>query len=361
MALALGGRRATAGPDYGAPPTDRMARGGRAVFFSDFLGDLDALTPALAPCRRPGRARLLRPGARRDRGGVALRRPDDLREHGRRHRVRDPAGAGRCARPMRERLAARRRALAELARATSAGACAVPPTPAEPPRSALLWLYMAVGGRAMTHDRTGRLPRALAAGRAGRAAGALVAAARRAARAGAARPFPGVRLLLGLTDPEKMPERTPWWLLLLRLLALAAAILAFAGPVLNPRPRGPARPLLVLIDGGWGDAPDWARAASPRGRRARRGRARRPAGGDPVDGRCAAGGRGASPWRGARADGASGWPGSRRRPWAPDRARPGPPGSPARDGRFETLWLSDGIGARRRGGAGGARCWRTGR
>ena len=47
-----------------------------------------------------------------------------------------------------------------------------------------------------------------------------------------------MRLLLGLTDPEKMPERTPWWLLLLRMLALAAAILAFAGPVLNPRPEG---------------------------------------------------------------------------------------------------------------------------
>ena len=49
MALALGTeRRATARPDYGAPPADRLAHGGRAVFFSDFLGDLDALEPALA-------------------------------------------------------------------------------------------------------------------------------------------------------------------------------------------------------------------------------------------------------------------------------------------------------------------------
>src|SRR5688572_19104271 len=73
----------------------------------------------------------------------------------------------------------------------------------------------------------------------------------------ARRAFPGVRLLLGLTDPEKMPERTPWWLLLLRMAALGAAIVAFAGPVLNPRPEGSSDPLLVLLDGGWGDAPDW--------------------------------------------------------------------------------------------------------
>ena len=104
-----------------------------------------------------------------------------------------------------------------------------------------------------------RLPRALAAARARDAAGPLVAAARGAAGAGRGGRFPGVRLLLGLTDPEKMPERTPWWLLLLRMAALAAAILAFAGPVLNPRPEGSDAPLLVLLDGGWGDAPDWAR------------------------------------------------------------------------------------------------------
>ena len=48
MALALGGEPREGRPDYGAPPTDRMVRGGRAVFFSDFLGDLEALKPALA-------------------------------------------------------------------------------------------------------------------------------------------------------------------------------------------------------------------------------------------------------------------------------------------------------------------------
>ena len=70
--------------------------------------------------------------------------------------------------------------------------------------------------------------------------------------------FPGVRLLLGLKDPESIPDHTPWWLLLLRLTALAAAIIAFAEPVLNPRAKtaGEGR-LLVLMDGGWASAPDW--------------------------------------------------------------------------------------------------------
>ncbi|MBL1437289.1 MAG: DUF4159 domain-containing protein [Rhodobacteraceae bacterium] len=72
------------------------------------------------------------------------------------------------------------------------------------------------------------------------------------------RRFPGVRLLLGLKDPESIPDHTPWWLLLLRLTALAAAIVAFAQPVLNPRAQvaGSGR-LLVLLDGGWASAPDW--------------------------------------------------------------------------------------------------------
>ena len=72
------------------------------------------------------------------------------------------------------------------------------------------------------------------------------------------RNFPGVRILLGLEDKDKIPITTPWWLLLLRLLAIAAAILAFARPVLNPDVReAGSGPLLVLMDGGWASAPDW--------------------------------------------------------------------------------------------------------
>ena len=72
------------------------------------------------------------------------------------------------------------------------------------------------------------------------------------------RRFPGVALLLGLQDEETEADKTPWWLLLLRLLAVAAAIIGFAGPVLNPRTGEPGKlPLLVVMDGGWAEARDW--------------------------------------------------------------------------------------------------------
>ena len=77
------------------------------------------------------------------------------------------------------------------------------------------------------------------------------------------RRFPGVALLLGLQDQDRQADRTPWWLLLLRLIAVALLIVGFAGPVLNPTPRdASSRPLLVLFDGGWAEAQDWSRRVS---------------------------------------------------------------------------------------------------
>ena len=74
------------------------------------------------------------------------------------------------------------------------------------------------------------------------------------------RRFPGVALLLGLTDDGSQTDRTPWWLLLLRLLAVAAIITAFAGPVLNPQDRtAGSGPLLILSDATWASARDWTR------------------------------------------------------------------------------------------------------
>ncbi|OYX22680.1 MAG: LytTR family transcriptional regulator, partial [Rhodobacterales bacterium 32-66-7] len=74
------------------------------------------------------------------------------------------------------------------------------------------------------------------------------------------RRFPGIALLLGLKDDEAETDKTPWWLLLLRMLAVAAAIIGFAGPVLNPDVRAEGSgPLLVVVDGSWADARDWPR------------------------------------------------------------------------------------------------------
>ncbi|CUI34870.1 DUF4159 domain-containing protein [Cognatishimia activa] len=72
------------------------------------------------------------------------------------------------------------------------------------------------------------------------------------------RRFPGVVLLLGLEDDESVMDRTPWWLLLLRMLLVACAIVAMAGPVLNPDTNESSnRPMLVLLDGSWASAPSW--------------------------------------------------------------------------------------------------------
>ncbi|MEL7091022.1 MAG: DUF4159 domain-containing protein [Pseudomonadota bacterium] len=71
--------------------------------------------------------------------------------------------------------------------------------------------------------------------------------------------FPGVALLLGLSDDETVTDRTPWWLLLLRMLAVAAMIVGLAGPILNPDDPDAAGdgPLLVVFDGTWAGATRW--------------------------------------------------------------------------------------------------------
>ncbi|MGD9918336.1 MAG: DUF4159 domain-containing protein [Paenirhodobacter sp.] len=152
------------------------------------------------------------------------------------------------------------------------------------------------------------------------------------------RRFPGVALLIGLPDETQQAERTPWWLLALRLLALAAAIVGFAGPVLNPTPVAPGQgPLLIVEDGGWPSARDWPRRIE-RISRALTGAAAagRPAAivslSDPPP---------APPVFANAAELESQLPGLAPKPWEPaadlDPAKILPPGN------FDTLWLSDGL------------------
>ncbi|PWC32394.1 DUF4159 domain-containing protein [Azospirillum sp. TSO35-2] len=70
--------------------------------------------------------------------------------------------------------------------------------------------------------------------------------------------FPAIRLLRDLTAREETPARTPWWLLLLRLIVAALVILALSGPLLNPRAALPGGgPLLLVVDNGWAAGRDW--------------------------------------------------------------------------------------------------------
>ncbi|WP_370206588.1 BatA domain-containing protein [Pararhodobacter marinus] len=74
------------------------------------------------------------------------------------------------------------------------------------------------------------------------------------------RRFPGIALLLGLKDRDPESQRTPWWLLLIRIAALGALIVALAGPVLNPTRALPGQgPLVVVMDASWASARDWPR------------------------------------------------------------------------------------------------------
>lgn len=149
------------------------------------------------------------------------------------------------------------------------------------------------------------------------------------------RRFPGVALLLGLKDAETETDKTPLWLLLLRALAVAAAIVGFAGPVLNPMPKAEGSgPLLVLFDGTWADARDWQRRVDRAAAAvADAGRAGRPvAVAVLTDAPDAPDFQTAEAWA-ARLAGLS------PKAWAPDAgwalALP--------EGAFDTFWLSDGL------------------
>lgn len=72
--------------------------------------------------------------------------------------------------------------------------------------------------------------------------------------------FPATRILVGLENKEKTPAKTPWWLLLIRLLAATLIILALAKPVLNPDKQYSLAgdgPLVLVIDNGWSAAKGW--------------------------------------------------------------------------------------------------------
>ncbi|GAA0775372.1 DUF4159 domain-containing protein [Roseibium denhamense] len=71
--------------------------------------------------------------------------------------------------------------------------------------------------------------------------------------------FPPTRLLLDIDQHDETPQRSPWWLTLLRLLLAAILIIALAGPIW--RPADPIETgdevLWVLLDNGWTSSRSW--------------------------------------------------------------------------------------------------------
>lgn len=71
--------------------------------------------------------------------------------------------------------------------------------------------------------------------------------------------FPPTRLLLDIDQHDETPQRSPWWLTLLRLLLAAILIISLAGPVWRAQePVGSREGVLwLLIDNGWTSAEGW--------------------------------------------------------------------------------------------------------
>ena len=71
--------------------------------------------------------------------------------------------------------------------------------------------------------------------------------------------FYGLRFLLGLSTEEETPDKTPLWLLILRLAAAAMIVLALAEPIVNAG-RSIATGggvLVVVVDDDWAAAHRW--------------------------------------------------------------------------------------------------------
>ncbi|MEZ5970063.1 MAG: DUF4159 domain-containing protein [Hyphomonas sp.] len=73
--------------------------------------------------------------------------------------------------------------------------------------------------------------------------------------------LPSLRILEGAEPQEETPARTPWWVWLIRTLAVLAAIIGLAQPVYAPGAQNDTAegsgPLLIVIDNGWPSAPRW--------------------------------------------------------------------------------------------------------
>ena len=130
-------------PDFGAPPKADFARGGRAVFLSDFMGPRDDIFPALEHAAEAGVS-----GAYVqviDRAEETFPFDGRLVFESMARSVKFETDRARGLQSAyRDRLAERRRDLEQTARRCG-WRCLIHRTD-ESPRKALLWLYTAIGG-----------------------------------------------------------------------------------------------------------------------------------------------------------------------------------------------------------------------
>lgn len=71
--------------------------------------------------------------------------------------------------------------------------------------------------------------------------------------------FPPLKILAQIFRKEETPDRSPWWLTLLRLVLAALVILALAEPIWNPRPETLTgkEPVAIVLDNGWSSNEEW--------------------------------------------------------------------------------------------------------
>jgi len=70
--------------------------------------------------------------------------------------------------------------------------------------------------------------------------------------------LPSLRFLHDLDQKNPPVQKTPWWILLLRLLMLALLIIGLAHPVINPQENlEGSGPLTLILDNGWSASQTW--------------------------------------------------------------------------------------------------------
>ncbi len=74
--------------------------------------------------------------------------------------------------------------------------------------------------------------------------------------------LPSFALFEDMGAKEETPDKTPWWIILLRMLIVALAIIGLSTPIWSPPEQQESmasdRDVLLIVDDGWTAAPNWS-------------------------------------------------------------------------------------------------------